>query len=299
MSEVLETWPDHFGHQLTDEDRDLAANVAAQGSSADLHQLGAHRSREARYDDTGELRHWRLLEGYSSLIARAAAGLDVRLATPVTRIRWSEHAASLTTSAGEHRADRAIVTLPLGLLQRDAVEFDPPLPDDKRDAIARLNAGHISKVILKLDAVYWPPELTFLWTPLDTQLWWRPGQGQPNEEPLLTAFFGGADAARLEHASPADAIAEATRHLADILGRGLDGHVLDARYIAWGAEEFTRMGYSSLPPGGLGLRATLAAPIGALHFAGEATNPAHPATVHGAIESGRRAAAELPTPRSP
>ena len=55
------------------------------------------------------------------------------------------------------------------------------------------------------------------------------------------------------------------------------------------------MGYSSVPPGGLGLRAQLAAPAGALVFAGEATNPIRPATVHGAIESGRRAAAEIAT----
>jgi monoamine oxidase len=150
-------------------------------------------------------------------------------------------------------------------------------------------------VILKFDAVYWPPELTFLWTPLNTQLWWRPGQGQPNEEPVLTAFFGGRDAASLEGATRDEAVAEAIRQLGDILGRSLEGHVVGGRYVAWGAEEFTRMGYSSVPPGGLGLRATLAEPLGALHFAGEATSIERPATVHGAIESGRRAAAELGT----
>ena len=41
------------------------------------------------------------------------------------------------------------------------------------------------------------------------------------------------------------------------------------------------------------VRDVLAAPCGALHFAGEATNADHPATVHGAIESGQRAAREV------
>lgn len=293
MTEVLATWGDRFGHELTDEDRALAANVIAQGTSADLEELGAHRGAEARYRDDGDLRHWRLGDGYSALMAQAATDLDVRLETPVSRVRWSEDGASIATANGEERVDRLIVTLPLGVLRAGAVEFDPPLPEGKQDAIERLNTGHISKVILKFDAVYWPPEMTFLWTPLDTQLWWRPGQGQANEEPVLTAFFGGADAAALEGASGDEAVAEATEQLGSILGRSLDGHVVDGRYVAWGAEEFTQMGYSSVPPGGLGLRGALAEPVGALRFAGEATSVGRASTVHGAIESGRRAAEEI------
>lgn len=293
LSEVLETWSAEFGTELTDEDRAVAANSVAQGTSADLEELGAHRVREASYRGDGDLHHWRLNEGYTSLIDAASSALDVRLGAAVTRIQWDEDGATFDTSAGAERVDAVVVTLPLGVLQPDAVEFDPPLPADKREAIAGLNAGHISKVVLKFDEVHWPPDLTFLWTPLDTQLWWRPGQGQANEEPVLTAFFGGSDAAKLEDASEAEAVAAATRDLGDILGRSMEAHVVAGRYLAWGAEEFTRMGYSSVPAGGLGLRARLAEPLGALHFAGEATNVARPATVHGAIESGRRAASEL------
>jgi monoamine oxidase len=43
-----------------------------------------------------------------------------------------------------------------------------------------------------------------------------------------------------------------------------------------------------------GMRAVLAQPAGALHFAGEATVLANnPATVHGALHSGERAASEI------
>jgi monoamine oxidase len=54
------------------------------------------------------------------------------------------------------------------------------------------------------------------------------------------------------------------------------------------------MSYSYIPPGGGGLRSELAAPIGdALFFSGEATNSERPSTVHGALESGLRAALEV------
>ena len=78
-----------------------------------------------------------------------------------------------------------------------------------------------------------------------------------------------------------------------MLGESLAGKVVDGRFIAWGAEPHTWTAYSSVPPGGRGQRAHLAAPVGALGFAGEATSVLRPATVHGAIESGRRAATEV------
>lgn len=54
------------------------------------------------------------------------------------------------------------------------------------------------------------------------------------------------------------------------------------------------MGYSFVPPGGVGLRDALSAPVSdVLFFAGEATSRARPQTVHGAIDSGLRAAGEI------
>ncbi len=293
LDQLLEGWEERFGAPLGIEERSMIANITAQGSSSDLDELGIYRHEEATYAGDGRLQHWRLLDGYRRLMHDAAAGLDIRLESPVTRVRWSERSVEVQTSGSVRRYDRAVVTLPLGVLQRGQIEFDPELPAEKRDAILRLVPGHINKVVLRLDRVRWPPDLTFLFAPHDTQLWWRPGQGQPHEDPVLTAFFGGSDAASFESMSEAEAIEEATRQLADILGESLTGAVQAGRFIAWGAEPYTLMGYSGMPPHGLGLRAALGAPIGALSFAGEATNPTRPATVHGAIESGRRVAAEI------
>jgi monoamine oxidase len=237
--------------------------------------------------------NFRILGGYTSLMTRAAAGLEIKLNTVVSRVRWDDRGAEVTANGRAARFDAVVVALPLGVLAHGDVEFDPALPAAKLDAIRRINAGHISKIVLVCDRVYWPKELCFLWTTGTAQVWWRPGQGQPNEAPALTAFFGGSAAAGLEGATEAEAIEVATRELGDALGCSLAGHVVGGRYIAWGAEPFTRMGYSSLPPGGEGLREALAAPEPPLFFAGEATNALNPATVHGAIESGRRAAAEV------
>jgi hypothetical protein len=64
---------------------------------------------------------------------------------------------------------------------------------------------------------------------------------------------------------------------------------------SWSADPWARGSYSFLPVGAdPALRAALAQPIdGRLFFAGEATSATAPATVHGALESGRRVAAEV------
>ena len=64
---------------------------------------------------------------------------------------------------------------------------------------------------------------------------------------------------------------------------------------SWSSDPWARGSYSFLPVGAdPALRVDLAQPIDArLFFAGEATSGTAPATVHGALESGRRAAAEV------
>jgi monoamine oxidase len=73
----------------------------------------------------------------------------------------------------------------------------------------------------------------------------------------------------------------------------LGGRLREGRFAGWGTDPWARTGYSYVPAGGRGLRATLAEPLGSLSFAGEATHVVRPGTVHGAIESGDRAAAEV------
>jgi monoamine oxidase len=64
---------------------------------------------------------------------------------------------------------------------------------------------------------------------------------------------------------------------------------------SWSVDPWARGSYSFLPVGAdPALRAALAEPIdGRLFFAGEATSSTAPATVHGALESGRRVAGEV------
>lgn len=269
-------------------------HTIAPDLAADLDQHGMLGYLEATYDGDGE-GDFRILDGYSRLVAWMAQGLDIRLNHPVTRIAYSAGGVTITTRDATFQADVAVVTLPLGVLKAGDLVFDPPLPDTKRDAISRLGAGIVNKIILKFDAPFWKDSLEAFVTELDTQMWWRPGWGRPNEAPILTALIGGRSGARLSAMTSDDAIQAGLADLSRMFRRDdLATRLAAGRFVNWGADPYSRMGYSYVPVGAAGLRSALAAPVGrSLYFAGEATNSTHPATVHGAILSGRRAADEI------
>lgn len=93
------------------------------------------------------------LDGYGALIDALAAGLDIRLRQVVTRVRYNEAPGpvQVETDRGEFEADTVLVTLPLGVMQRGSVRFDPPLPPRKRAALARLRMGALTKVFVRFE----------------------------------------------------------------------------------------------------------------------------------------------------
>jgi monoamine oxidase len=70
---------------------------------------------------------------------------------------------------------------------------------------------------------------------------------------------------------------------------------LESSYVHnWRDDPFTRGAYAYVPVNGLDDQRILAQPVDdKLFFAGEATSVGHIGTVHGAIQSGQRAAQEI------
>jgi monoamine oxidase len=273
----------------------------------------AELAHELRIADKGP-GDFHILDGYDRALALLADGLDIRLGTAVTGIQWTEDGVQVETRGSEgvkgrrgeleatpshpftpspphsFRARHAVVTLPLALLQANAVAFDPPLPASKRAAIDALAMAPAMKLLLRFEERFWDAEMTFLSGRDPVPVWWtvRP------DTPVLTGFITGPRAARLAAHGPEGALDQGMAALAAIFGAAPRRLFAAGQVVDWAADEWARGGYSSVPPGAHGQRAVLAQPTGALHFAGEATVFANnPATVHGALHSGMRAAREI------
>jgi monoamine oxidase len=240
----------------------------------------------------------RPLGGYARLLDwLAACGAQLRLQAAVREVAWKRGAVTVTGQflgrPFRVRARRAIVTLPLGVLQSRSVRFTPGLAA-KRAALGALASGPVIRVALRFRAAFWEercPGVAFFHSPRAAfPTFWTP---LPVHAPLLTAWAGGPKAARLSGKSSADLVRQA---LASVRSVFRDAEDPDAAYVHdWQADPWARGAYSYVRVGGEGAREALAAPLeDTLFFAGEAADTEGEAgTVAGALQSGMRAAREV------
>lgn len=277
-----------------DEALRVADVVLAQTCCASVATLScADLSRELRVDHAGK-REYRLRSGYAPLLAWYASGLDIRFGAAARVVRHTPGGVAVETDAGVFRADCCIVTIPVAVLHRGVPRFDPPLSASKQWAIQAMRVEAATKLLFRFDEPLWDADLTFVAHTGLAARWW-PAAHMTRDAGVIIAYATAARARALDALDEAEAIAVGLRELQTLLGRDdLAQRCVAARRVAWSADPFAYGGYAHVPPGAAATRRILAAPEGStLFFAGEATvYDSNPQTVHGAIESGWRAADE-------
>lgn len=264
-----------------------------------------------------EGKHTMVVGGYQSVargVAMLPAPLDIRHKAAVKRIRYAPEGstgpARIDLENGQHiQADHIVNTIPLGVLKHGNIEFQPPLPSWKREAIDRLGFGVLNKVILVYKEAFWDKDrdiFGMLQTPTNrlslNQKDYAPRRGRffqwfnvtnTTGMPCLLALMAGDAGYNTEITPNDELIAEATEVLRMRYGARV-AQPLEAIVTRWESDRFARGSYSNA---GVEMQAEdyqiMARSIGNLHFAGEHTIVTHPATVHGAYLSGLRAASEV------
>ncbi len=260
---------------------------------------------EAAQDAIGGDGSSRPAGGYGRLIewlgARIGAERILRGAA-ARRLDWrSGHVRVLVDGLGgrlpELEADRAIIALPLSSIAGERslggrLGIRPPVRE-KLEAARSLEMGNVVKLQLRLRGRLGGGSFSLApGQPVPT--WWH---ASPPGSPWVVGWAGGPAADALDPldddllrdvalASLAVAWGEPRRSLA----RRLEAFLA----TRWGRDPLSFGGYAWVPLGADGAMEALAAPVAeTLFFAGEATEPGHAGTVHGAYESGVRAAGEL------
>ena len=254
-------------------------------SAVDLH----------RYSDTEE--NWPVIEGYGALVAACGAGVPVSLETPVSAIDYSGEGVRLTTPKGVIKAKAAIITVSTNVLASGGIRFTPELPVTLQTALAGVPTGVANKVAVQFSRdVFGLPDTSYAYF-MDERDLKRRGmsfQIRPFGQELGIAYLGGDHAVEMETAGDEVAFDMVRAALADMFGSDILKSVKKMAATRWGTDPHTLGAYSCALPGQADQRAVLMEPIAErLYLAGEAVHPTWFSTIHGAWESGARAAAEV------
>lgn len=235
-------------------------------------------------------------QGYAALLRPLAEGLDVRLGSEVVAIDHHAEGVRIACADGPPlTADAAVLSVPLGVLKAGGLTIRPALPAAHRTAIDRLGMGLLNKLAMRFPHRFWPEDgapfgllggrgdIALECYPLHTLV----------QAPVLVLLYGGERGHAFERLDGAQASQQAVASLRRAFPAAVAPLVIEA--TAWGEDRFARGSYSVMAPGSsLADHRRLAAPAGErLWLAGEATADDYPATVHGALVSGQRAAAAV------
>jgi monoamine oxidase len=234
--------------------------------------------------------------GYDQLFLPLTDRLDIRMNQVVQRVAYGSNGVTITTNQATFTAQKAVLTLPLGVLQRGSVAFDPPLPAAMQTAIRRMGMGLLNKLYLRFPTAFWPEEPHLFGYIAERKGEWAEwlNLAKYGDAPVLLGFNAGSYGRRLEGLTDTQTVAAAMTVLRTMFGSSVpepEGFLISR----WAADPFAGGSYSYLRPGGSpDDYDTLATPVNnQLFFAGEATSRDYAATVHGALLSGQRAARQV------
>jgi monoamine oxidase len=301
-----------------------ALNYVVGFNAADPAQVGVHwlaRGMREEEEAMGD-RAFRSKNGYADLLRNFQSGLTrsrvvVKTSVPVTHITWAPGKVAVSTQGiggrTDYRSKKVVVTVPLSILklrsrEEGAIQFEPPLPEQKVHALQKLEMGKVIRLVLRFQKRFWdsvtPPDtpgqtlsnMSFLltedeWFPT----WWTT---MPLREPQITGWAPFQCAERLAGKDSDFVMQCGLQALSRILPVRVAElkDLFDGAYFHdWQSDPFSRGAYSYGKVGADGAQETLAKPLAeTVYFAGEATaTPGSNGTVHGAIASGQRASNEI------
>jgi monoamine oxidase len=241
--------------------------------------------------DVGEVRSQRVDGGLSRLAAAMADDLGDAVRFGAALVSLEHGSGGVMARTPDDRIDAGRVVLAFALPPLRRVRVDPALPPLLGEAIAKVELGAITKTFVRLPRIW-----SFAWVVSRgaMQRVYDATEEQPGDEGVLDAYIGGDAARTFDAAFPSEE--ERVGHIASEVGRmipELAGTAVGGASRSWTTHPRFGGSFSVWGPGQVtAFWRVLREPHGRVHLAGE-----HAATVcgyvEGAVESGRRVAAEI------
>lgn len=229
-------------------------------------------------------------QGLGTLITKLGEQAPVALATPASRIVWSNRDVAVETPSGKIAARAAIITVSTNVLTSGAIKFAPDIPKRTLDAASKLSLGSYDHILLQLPGN--PLGLSRDDILIEQSNATRTARMFANigGSSLCSIDVGGSFGRDLSEQGEKAMTAFAREWIAKLFGSEAASAVQKVSATRWNASPYVMGAMSASSPGGHLSRKVLAEPIGNMFLAGEATHETLWGTVDGAWESGERAA---------
>ncbi|WP_044206339.1 NAD(P)/FAD-dependent oxidoreductase [Flammeovirga sp. OC4] len=209
----------------------------------------------------------------------------IQLNTPIVDVNYEGEQISILTHKGETLPfDKVIVSVPLGVLKEQKINFTPSLPAEKQKAIEDIGFGKGRKLFIEFSETFWDEDLVEIIGGKKCPSYLV----RPSHPKHIVAYLMGEASKELDQLEDDE--------LAEVLLNDLQEIYPDIEVMSlymshhgkdWTKDPFIKGTYSYSTKGTLEGRENLKQPIeNRLFFIGEAcrTN-GHSATVHGAMET--------------
>jgi monoamine oxidase len=226
------------------------------------------------------------------------------LSQAVKQVLWKENQAEVITEEETFHARKVLITVPLGVLQSEQINFSPSV-DEKIKAAKSLGFGPVIKLLLQFEKSFWEnkeftenkdmSDFSFLFSKESVPTWWTQF---PKQEALLTGWLAGPHAEAVKNNTAQEIVNKAIDSLSAIfsIDQSYVKQILKGWHVAnWATDIYNCGGYAYEVVNGSTLTKTLKEPLSqTLFFAGEALyNGPEIGTVEAALISGREAAHEV------
>lgn len=195
------------------------------------------------------------------------------------QLQWKKSQVTATTETGVFRGRKAVITVPIGVLQTEGILFSPSLPQVTEIA-QRLGFGHVVKILFGCQTAFWKQQqvtggkdlgdLGFLFSEEEIPTWWT---HYPAGDNMLTGWLGGPRANQLQSLTGDEIRLKAIKALSKILHLDLEmlrQKLQEIWHYNWSADPHFCGAYSYEVVGGVELILQLQQPVEeTLYFCGE------------------------------
>ena len=243
-------------------------------------------------DDAIDLPGVVVTTGDDKILEPLAEGLDIRLSTEVTSIKYGKDGVKVVTDQGDFEDDYVVCSLPLGVLKAGTVAFDPPLPRDYRKNIDKIGFGSVTKIAFKFEQPFWDIETQYFGIMTEPKGRWNYWLNYRTFSPenIILGLSVGAHSPLTDQMSDEEMKADALEVLRDVWGDAV-GEPTEMLTTHWFVDPASFGAYAFPTPGCRPSQYDdLAEPVeDVLFLCGEHTMFDFAGATHGAYMSGLRA----------